>query len=134
MAFPVQVTFRNMSQSDGIEAYIRDRAKELETFCPDILGCHVVVALPHHHHGAGNRTRIEIDLTIPGRHVVVSHDPSTHAALRDNEESEHAKGTEPAPEHRDAYLTIHDAFDAARRQIQDYARRRRGDVKTHQTR
>ena len=35
-------------------------------------------------------------------------------------------------EHEDMYVVIRDAFDAARRQLEDYARIRRGDVKHHQ--
>jgi cold shock CspA family protein len=34
--------------------------------------------------------------------------------------------------HDDIEITIRDAFDAAKRKLQDYVRRRRGSVKTHQ--
>ncbi len=34
--------------------------------------------------------------------------------------------------HEDVYVAIRDAFDAARRQLEDYARVRRGDTKSHE--
>ena len=33
--------------------------------------------------------------------------------------------------HHDVHVAIRDAFDAARRRVQDFARRRRGEVKSH---
>ncbi|MDH3713716.1 MAG: cold shock domain-containing protein, partial [Gammaproteobacteria bacterium] len=33
--------------------------------------------------------------------------------------------------HEDVYVAVRDAFDAARRRVEDYARRRRGQVKHH---
>ena len=33
--------------------------------------------------------------------------------------------------HDDVYVAIRDAFDAAVRQVEDHARRMRGDTKTH---
>jgi ribosome-associated translation inhibitor RaiA len=130
MGFPVRITFRNMPHSISIEASVREQARALETFCPDILGCRVVVSMPHRHHERGNRCHVELDITLPGEQVVVNHEPSTHGTLRDVAESEHAKHTEPDGD-GDAYLTVHHTFEAARRQIQDRVRRRRGDVKSH---
>jgi cold shock CspA family protein len=34
--------------------------------------------------------------------------------------------------HKEAELAVRDAFRSARRKLQDFARRQRGDVKTHQ--
>lgn len=39
-------------------------------------------------------------------------------------------GADPA--HEDVYVAISDAFRAARRQLQDYAHVRRGDIKNHE--
>jgi CheY-like chemotaxis protein len=35
------------------------------------------------------------------------------------------------PAHEDCYVTVHDAFRSARRQLQDYARLKRNQVKNH---
>jgi cold shock CspA family protein len=34
--------------------------------------------------------------------------------------------------HEDVYIAIRDAFDQVRRELEDHARRQRGDVKTHE--
>jgi ribosome-associated translation inhibitor RaiA len=36
-------------------------------------------------------------------------------------------------QHEDIYVAVRDAFQAITRQLEDHARRLRGDVKTHQT-
>ena len=41
------------------------------------------------------------------------------------------KHLETHPEHRDIYVAIRDAFKQARRQVQDFARKLRGEVKLH---
>jgi cold shock CspA family protein len=33
--------------------------------------------------------------------------------------------------HEDVYVAVRDAFDAAKRQLEDYGRRQRGDIKAH---
>jgi hypothetical protein len=38
---------------------------------------------------------------------------------------------EANPQHKDVDVVIRDAFEAARRRLQDYARRQRGQVKVH---
>lgn len=48
-----------------------------------------------------------------------------HERAENHELSKHAA-------HEDIYVAIRDAFDAARRKLQDYARRQRGDVKIHE--
>ena len=35
--------------------------------------------------------------------------------------------------HKDVVVAIHDAFDVARRRLEDFARRQRADIKTHQS-
>lgn len=114
MQTPLEVDFRNIPPSAALSAAIRKRAAKLETFCDSIVGCHVTIEAPHHHHHQGVRYAVHIRLTVPGKVISVSREPDTAA-------------------HEDAYLTLHDAFDAAQRQLQDYVRVRRGDVKEHAT-
>jgi hypothetical protein len=60
----------------------------------------------------------------------VARDPSLHAAQQDVRETRHTKETETNAIHRYARVAIHEAFDAARRQLQDAVRRRRDAMKT----
>lgn len=113
MKLELQVTFRDVEPSRGIEQAIRDKAAKLDQFYDRITSCRVVVDAPHRHHHKGRLYNVRIDLTVPGGELVVNRDNS-HAAA-----------------HHDVHVAIRDAFDAARRQVQDFARRRRGEVKTH---
>lgn len=50
MAYPLQITFRNMAPSAAIEASIREKAAKLEVFYERIMSCRVIVEAPHRHH------------------------------------------------------------------------------------
>lgn len=115
MQIPLQITFHNMPSSDAVEAKIRSRAMELEKFCDAIIGCRVAVEAPHHHHAAGNPFHVRVEVTVPGDKLVARREPDAHHA------------------YTDVYVAIRDAFDTIRRQLEDYERRRRGQVKAHET-
>lgn len=128
-----------MLSSEAIEANIRDRAEKLESFYDKIMGCRVLVEAPHHHHRAGQRYHVRIDLTVPGREIVIKRAPRliTAKPLRSQKDAnglELEESREPSKYavHDDILLAIRDAFDAARRKLQDYARRERGVVKVHE--
>lgn len=114
MKLPLEIVFRNLEPSEAIEARLRERAEKLEKFYPDIMSCRVVVEAHHKHHHKGNLYHVRIDLTVPEAELIASREPHDHHA------------------HEDVYVAMRDAFDAMRRQLEDYARRRRGHVKTHQ--
>lgn len=106
---PLQIYFLEMSRSDAIEAKIRERADRLSRFSHEILKCQVWIESPHGHHRKGDLYGIRIRLTVPDEEIVV----------------------ELQPTEEDVYVSIRQAFDAARRKLQDYERRRRGKVKAH---
>ena len=110
MQIPLQITIRDMEHSDALEAHIREKANKLDEFFDRIMSCRVVVEMPHKHHHQGKQFNVRIDIGVPGSEIVVNRD--------------HAE---------DVYVALRDAFDAAKRQIEDYVRKMRGDVKTHKT-
>ncbi len=114
MQLPLQITFRNMDPSLTVEHAVRLRADKLERFCDRITGCRVVVEAPHRQHHKGNLYHIRVDLTVPDDELVVSREAA----------DQHA--------HEDVYVAVRDAFAAAKRQLQEYSRRRRGQVKRHE--
>ncbi len=114
MKLPVQITFRNVDPSAAVEMNIRERVEGLERFFGRIMACRVVVEASSRRQHQGHLYHIRVDLTVPGREIVVKRDPAEHHA------------------HEDVYVAIRDAFDAARRQLEDHARDVRGDVKTHE--
>ena len=109
MQVPLRVTFRDMEPTAAVDQRIRERAAALEQFCDDITACHVVVEEHHRHHHQGGLFHVRIDLTVPGTVLVVNREPQKHQA------------------HEDLYVAVRDAFDAARRQLEDWARERRGN-------
>ncbi|HKS89867.1 MAG TPA: HPF/RaiA family ribosome-associated protein [Stellaceae bacterium] len=113
MQLPLQITFRHMDPSPALEARIRQRADELERFFDRVTACRVVVERMNRRHQQGNLFEIRIDLTVPGREIAVGSDRGANHA------------------HEDAHVAVRDAFDAARRALEDHARRRRGEAKVH---
>lgn len=113
MKLPLQITFRNLDRSEAMEAQIQKKAEKLDQVCDDIMGCRVMVEARHRNHHKGNLYHVRLDITVPERELVVSRDPQENHA------------------HEDAYVAIRDAFEAARRQLEDYVHRRRRKVKHH---
>ena len=120
-----------MEPSDAVTARIETEAAKLDTFYDRITSCRVIVEAPHRHHKWGELFHIRIELGVPGKELVVSHEPSPHATLSHDDEAALKKHFEVHPEHKDVYVAIRDAFVSARRQLQDYVKRLRGGVKTH---
>lgn len=112
MRIPVQVTFRNVARSGAVVTLVNERVARLEKFCAAIISCHVVIEAPHRHHRRGNLFHVRIDIRVPGEELVVSRNPASRGA------------------HKDVYVTLHDAFDGARRMLEDYVRRHRVETKS----
>ncbi|MEX0704093.1 MAG: HPF/RaiA family ribosome-associated protein [Planctomycetales bacterium] len=115
MQVPLDISFRHVEPSEEIKNAIRERAAKLEEFFDRITSCKVIVEAPHHHHRAGNDYLVRIRIAVPRREISVDRGPGLHQA------------------HPDLHVTIRDAFDEARRQLQDYVREMRGDVKSRET-
>jgi len=109
MQIPLQITIRDVDHSEALETHIRDKAKKLDEFFDHIMSCRVVVEVPHRHHHQGKQFNVRIDIGVPGSEIVVNRD--------------HAE---------DVYVALRDAFDAAKRQLEEYARKLHGNVKAHQ--
>ncbi len=83
------------------------------------------------HHRGGNRFHVRIDLTVPGEEIAVSHEASVRAGARALGALKTRKADELEPTHKLLGVAIREAFDVARRRLQDYVRRQRGSVKAH---
>jgi ribosomal subunit interface protein len=105
---PVQITVRDIPHSAAIESHIRKKAEKLNQFYQRINSCRIVLTIPQKHKHNGKLFAIHIDLKVPGKELVVN------------------KQT-----HEDVYVAIRDAFNALIRQLETYARKKKGHVKTH---
>lgn len=114
MKITPEITFRGLPRSDALEADVRQKIEKLDRFFEHIMRCRVVLEAAHKHHHKGNLYHVRVTLNVPGRELVVSRNPEKHQA------------------HEDPYVAVRDAFDAAQRQLEDYARELRGDIKTHE--
>jgi cold shock CspA family protein len=130
---PTQVTFRGLAHSDALESDVLERVAWLEQFHAGIVRCRVIIELPHRHRRDGRHFHVRIEMTVPsGEPVVISHEPSLHGRLKHVGEGVHRKETEIEGVHRYAAVAVREAFDAARRRLEDVAREQRGAVKTHE--
>jgi cold shock CspA family protein/ribosome-associated translation inhibitor RaiA len=131
MKLPLQIAFRNMKPSEAVDARVREEVAKLETFYNGIMHCHVMVELPHRHHRSGDLYHVRIEMTVPGAELIVKREPSLQTSLRQVDTEKQSKSYEAHAAHKDVFVVIRDAFKEARRQLQDYARRMRGQTKVH---
>jgi len=108
-----QVSFDDLPVDESVRDAILDHVSDLERYWDRITGCHVVVAQPHRHHREGRLFSVRVDVVVPGGEIVVNRDHHL----------DHA--------HEDALVAVRDAFDAARRRLEDHLRRLRGAEKRH---
>jgi hypothetical protein len=73
---------------------------------------------------------MHIEITVPGGELVISHEPPARVRLTAVPHLQ--KRDEIEGPHKDLYVVIREVFDAARRRLEDHARRERGDVKRHE--
>ena len=109
-----QIVFDNMDPSEALRGRVLQELADLEGIFGRIISARVSMSAPPREHRKGYLYRTNIHLLLPGgREVAVSHNPTSGRA-----------------EH-DMYSSITDAFDAARRQLQDQVRLMEGKVKSH---
>jgi ribosome-associated translation inhibitor RaiA len=133
MKIPTEITFRDMDPSPAVEDRIYDEAAKLEEFHSGIMSCRVMVEIPHEHHKLGKRFHVRVDLKMPGGEIVARRVPSLHGATKDIGLEVRGKKQEVAAVNKDIYVAIRDAFKSARRQLQDFAQKQRGEVKYHES-
>lgn len=83
MKIPLQINFRHMDPSDALEAKIREKAQKLEQFAEHIMSCRVTVDQEHKHHQQGNLFSVKLDITVPGKEIVIDRHPDKHHAHED---------------------------------------------------
>ena len=121
---------RGTRHTEPLEACALDQLEKLQRCCASIIGARVLVERPERHHRTG-RYRVRIQLTVPGEEIVVAHDASPRASALARRGRSTRKRDDRERTHTHGVVAIRDAFAHARRQLQDYERRRRGQAKRH---
>ncbi len=95
------------------------KQEKLESFCDRITSCRVIVEAPHRHHHKGKAFQVRIDLSAPGREIVINRAPKRLSAAKLTEsrqvEKNFMENHRPSKHaaHEDVYVAIRDAFNAA---------------------
>ncbi len=105
---PIEVTLRDIENTQSIDDRIRKKAEKLSQFYDRIEFCTVVVDMPKRHPHQGKLYNVRIETGVPGKRLQAN-----------NHQGENL------------YTEIRDAFAAIQRQLNEYANVQRGDVKTH---
>jgi ribosomal subunit interface protein len=109
MEIGLQITARDIEVTDAIRADIEGKAEKLNKYYDRIMRCRVVLESPKRHQREGKLYNVHIYMTVPGSELMVKRDLD-----------------------KDLYVAIRDAFQAARRKLEDYASQQRLDVKRHE--
>jgi hypothetical protein len=118
------VTFRGVRYPTVLETDVRTRLARLERYYPSIVSARVRIDQSGRHR-EGNRYRVLIELGVPGADVIVAHDARIKPTQLARGRRRMLKQDEPNSNHRHARVAIREAFETARRRLQDYARKRR---------
>jgi ribosome-associated translation inhibitor RaiA len=115
MDIPLELTFHNIEASDALKVAVKQHVGRLEQLHDHIIGCRVVIELPHKSQKArGNLPDVHIVVRVPGKEIVVS------------KELAHAGHKKSAT---DAYAVLDNAFAVAASRLKEYRRILHGDVK-----
>jgi len=112
MRVPMQLQFRGLEPSDFISNSVWDHVEKLEGFYDRMTSCSVTVSAPHHHKHLGKIYQVKVHIYLPGGEIWAS------------TEGEHNQA------HEDVYVCIRDAFQMARRRLEDFIRKQRVMVKS----
>lgn len=113
---PLQIAFKDLDSSAYLEGLIRERVDRLERFHHRIIGCRVVIEIPHRSpRSAKQPIGVAVEVEVPGRNTIVAKD----------EENRHDTKN-------DQTVVINRVFDAVQRQLEDAAKIQRGEVKVHE--
>jgi len=105
MQVPLQIAFHHLEHSESVKELIEEKVVWLERRDGRITSCRVVVEGPHHHRRQGNPHQVRVELTVPGGAIAVFREAESHTQGLDG--------------------TIRDAFEVARRRLEERTRRRR---------
>lgn len=105
-----EITFRNIGSSDALRDAIESRIDKLHHYNDRLMACRVAFERRNNSRRNGDHYHCRVDLTLPGKEIVVGRDPADKDA------------------HVDPYIAIRDAFDAAERQLKEVGRQRHPGV------
>ena len=111
METPLKISFQGSDASEALSGLITEHVGSLEKLYGRMTSCHVTVQVPDRH--SGGLFAVHVHVTLPGGgDLNIDHTPTADERFHD------------------AQFAVNDAFRRAKRQLKNYASKRRGDVKT----
>lgn len=107
----LKIQYLGFAESNAVSAVVWDYVENLEKFYNQIMSCHVIISYPHRKQHKGGIYHVKIRMHMVGADIIIDKEP----------EMNHA--------HEDVYVAIRDAFDAAKRKVEDLVRIRSGRIK-----
>ena len=105
-----RIAVRNTDLSPEAEADVRERIAGLGRYYGRMTRCFVTIDVPQRRRKSDTlQYRVRLDIALPGGEIVINRQPREQLQT-----------------------AVQDAFHAARRRLQDYARRQDGAVKAHE--
>lgn len=108
MIIPLQITARDVELSEAMREEIAERAAKLDKVSDSITRCRVILEEPKRHPHEGKMYSVHIILTVPGGELLTKRELN-----------------------KDIYVAMRNSFQAVRRQLEEFTRAQRGEVKNH---
>jgi|SRR6185369_4295429 len=97
MELPLTINAHEVTLPEPIEAAIREKAAKLDKINGGLIGCRVTVEGPGNHHRNGGPYKVRLEISVRGSELVINQKESP-----------------------DMSLAIRDAFEAARRRLEEH--------------
>lgn len=112
MTTPIEVHFHGLDRSETVEERVREKVARLEKHFSRLSYCRVAIDAPHRHAHKKRAYLVKLELGIPSSEPLVVASEDTYN-----------------PEHEDVFAALRDAFDIARRRLDNVVDKRRAPAK-----
>lgn len=113
MPITTTVSFLGLDTSETLREEAIKHAQNLTQFASDIIHCNVTFRADTSRRHRPQRFSVQVSVHLRNRTISAAY------------------GNAPGVENEELHVTLARAFEAVTRRVEDYVRRRRGDVKTH---
>jgi len=116
MQRPLQVTIKGMRPSPALDARVRERVDHLEALYPRMIGCRVVIEVPHRKSETAKvPIAVAVEVDIPGQKLLIGKDEGERRESKQNHTA-----------------ALNNAFDAVERQLERVVDFQNNDAKPHE--
>lgn len=120
--------YRDVAASPALTRLVETELLRLKRHHPNLQICQVTIGRSHRHHQHGRQFEVTLHLMNDLGELLVNRRPSTRALRQSLSGRPATKAVERGTSHADPYLTVREAFGAARRQLDEQARRERSQL------